>query len=712
MNFITAHDGFTLRDLVSYNDKHNEANGEDNRDGTDDNRSWNCGVEGETDDPSVNALRARQQRNFLATLLLSQGVPMVLGGDEIGRTQRGNNNAWCQDNEISWIDWGVRDEELLDFTRRLIELRRAHPVFRRTKFFDGTGEQLPDVWWMRPDGRRMTRRDWDNTESRAIGIFLNGDELGAETPHGEEVRDDSFLVLFNAFFEEITFRLPARRFGTHWELVLSTGNCAVRATRPGGRRRGRVALARALPPRVRATYRLQLTPEFGFAEARELVPYLRELGVSHLYLSPVAPGAGGLATRIRRRRPAARLRGARRRAAAAGARRRRSRRDPRHRPEPHGGRRREPVLARPRAARRCSSTSTSRTGFHRRFFDVAELGGVKQEEWEVFWATHAKVIELVRDGVVDGVRVDHPDGLANPAEYLARLRDAGVEHVWVEKILEPGEELRAWPVEGTTGYEFLNDVLALCVNAEAEEAFTTLYEEFTGDTRRFEDIAALAKLEVAVNIFEPELRRLHEEVTLENLPLALASFHVYRTYIEPHAGRGRRRSTASRSGAANVSEELRRILFLQEPGNEEFVVRFQQTTGPVTAKGDRGHRVLPLLPARGAQRGGRRPGAFRPEHRRVSTRRTRRAQRGFPLQLLTTYTHDTKRSPDVRSRIAALSWFPERVGRRACAPGTTSSAASTIRARSCSSTRRSSVRCRSSGIGSTRTSRRHCAKAR
>jgi isoamylase len=233
VNFITAHDGFTLRDLVSYNDKHNEANGEGNRDGTDDNRTWNCGAEGETDDPSINALRARQQRNFLATLLLSQGVPMVLGGDEIGRTQRGNNNAWCQDNEISWIDWSAPDEELLAFTRRLIELRRAHPVFRRTKFFDGTGEHLPDVWWMRPDGRRMTRRDWDNTESRAIGIFLNGDELGAETTHGEEVRDNSFLMLFNAFFEEITFRLPARRFGTHWELVLSTGNCDCERPVPG-----------------------------------------------------------------------------------------------------------------------------------------------------------------------------------------------------------------------------------------------------------------------------------------------------------------------------------------------------------------------------------------------------------------------------------------------------------------------------------------------
>jgi glycogen operon protein len=233
INFVTAHDGFTLRDLVSYNEKHNEANGEANHDGSDDNRSWNCGVEGPTDDPVVNALRARQQRNFLTTLLLSQGVPMVLGGDEWGRTQRGNNNAWCQDNEISWFDWDACDAELLDFTRTLIALRRRHPVFRRTRFFEGHGEQLPDVWWMRPDGRRMTRRDWDNKGARAIGVFLNGDELNAQSTHGDEIRDDSFLLLFNAHFEDITFRLPARRFGTHWGLELSTGSCVYERLTPG-----------------------------------------------------------------------------------------------------------------------------------------------------------------------------------------------------------------------------------------------------------------------------------------------------------------------------------------------------------------------------------------------------------------------------------------------------------------------------------------------
>jgi isoamylase len=224
VNFVTAHDGFTLRDLVSYNDKHNEANGEDNRDGTDDNRSWNCGDEGPTDDPGVNALRARQQRNFLVTLLLSQGVPMLLGGDELSRTQGGNNNAWCQDNETSWFDWDVGEEEarLLEFTRRVIALRRRHPIFRRNRFFTGSGDDLPDVWWMRPDGRKMTQRDWRNSEARAIGVFLNGDEVRMTTPRGGRLRDDSYLLLFNAHHETITFRLPTRRFGLHWELELST----------------------------------------------------------------------------------------------------------------------------------------------------------------------------------------------------------------------------------------------------------------------------------------------------------------------------------------------------------------------------------------------------------------------------------------------------------------------------------------------------------
>jgi isoamylase len=227
INFITAHDGFTLRDLVTYHQKHNEANLEGSRDGSDDNRSWNCGVEGETDDPEVNALRERQQRNFLMTLLLSQGTPMLLGGDEFARTQRGNNNAWCQDNEISWYDWnwGERAQRLFRFTQRLIELRRDHPVFRRRQFLEGSdpmGSGLPDVWWFRSDGRRMTKRDWN--ESRVIGMFLNGQEIAAPGPHGERIVDDSFLMLFNAHHEDVTFTLPTRRFGARWELVLSSAD--------------------------------------------------------------------------------------------------------------------------------------------------------------------------------------------------------------------------------------------------------------------------------------------------------------------------------------------------------------------------------------------------------------------------------------------------------------------------------------------------------
>ncbi len=297
------------------------------------------------------------------------------------------------------------------------------------------------------------------------------------------------------------------------------------------------------------------------------------------------------------------------------------------------------------------------TGFHRRFFDVGELGGLKQEDWEVFWATHAKVIELVREGVIDGVRVDHPDGLADPAEYFERLADAGVAHVWAEKILEPGEELRDWPIEGTTGYEFLNDVLAVCVNRAAELPLTELYEAFTGDTRRYEDIVSLSKLEVAVNTFEPELRRLHQEVATENLPLALASFHVYRTYIQPHKG-VIEDADREEIGRANVSEELRRLLFLQEPRNEDFVVRFQQVTGPVMAKGVEDTAFYRYFRLAALNEVGGNPGRFGMSVDAFHKANEQRAAR-FPLHLLTTYTHDTKRSPDVRSRIAALTWLPE-----------------------------------------------------
>ncbi len=227
INFVTAHDGFTLADLVSYDEKHNEANLEENRDGTDDNRSWNSGAEGPTDDPDVLALRELRQRNFIATLFLSLGVPMLLGGDELGRSQGGNNNAYCQDNEISWFDWSLdeRQERLLAFTRRVIALRHAHPVFRRDEFLAGReamGSGLPDVWWFRPDGRRMTRRNWQDGDARALGVFLNGREIGRQTPEGERISDDSFLLLLNAHHEPVGFTLPPRRFGARWAVELAT----------------------------------------------------------------------------------------------------------------------------------------------------------------------------------------------------------------------------------------------------------------------------------------------------------------------------------------------------------------------------------------------------------------------------------------------------------------------------------------------------------
>jgi (1->4)-alpha-D-glucan 1-alpha-D-glucosylmutase len=410
-----------------------------------------------------------------------------------------------------------------------------------------------------------------------------------------------------------------------------------------------------------ATYRLQLTPEFGFAAARELVPYLKELGISHLYLSPA------LQAREDSQHGYDVV-------------------DPRHVSEALGGEEELRRLAaaglgvildivpnhmaavdenpfwRDLALREMFFDVDLHTGFHRRFFDVGELGGVKQEDWEVFWATHAKVIELVREGVVDGVRVDHPDGLSDPTEYFERLAEAGVDHVWAEKIVEPGEALRPWPIEGTTGYEFLNDVMALCVNADAEERFTEIYESHTTDTRRFEDIATLSKLEVAVNIFEPELRRLHQEIEVENLPLALASFHVYRTYIRPETGVVEDADRAE-IGRANVSEELRRILFLQAPGNDDFVIRFQQTTGPVMAKGVEDTAFYRYFRLAALNEVGGNPGRFGMTVDEFHQANLARAE-GHPRQLLTTYTHDTKRAPDVRARIVALTWLADEWAKR------------------------------------------------
>ena len=230
INFVTAHDGFTLRDLVSYNDKHNEANGEENRDGESHNRSWNCGVEGPTEDPAINTLRARQVRNLLASLLLSQGVPMILGGDELGRTQRGNNNAYCQDNEISWFDWESADGALTEYVSCLIRLRKQHPVFRRRSWFRGRPLRaggLKDIGWFRPDGTEMSPEDWNVGFAKSLGAYLNGRGIPEPDADGRRIVDDSFYLIFNANYDPMDFVLPDFDWGRSWEQVLDTATGSV-----------------------------------------------------------------------------------------------------------------------------------------------------------------------------------------------------------------------------------------------------------------------------------------------------------------------------------------------------------------------------------------------------------------------------------------------------------------------------------------------------
>ncbi|MDG4859644.1 glycogen debranching protein GlgX [Streptomyces sp. T-3] len=257
INFVTAHDGFTLRDLVSYNHKHNEANGEDGKDGSDDNRSWNCGVEGETDDPDVLALRDRQQRNLLTSLLLSQGIPMLCHGDELGRTQRGNNNVYCQDNELSWVDWNLdtAQQDLLAFTRRLVQLRHDHLVLRRRRHFRGeTGtDRIDDLVWLRPDGTPMQDADWERADARAVAAFLHGDAL-PRGPRGERVSGDSVLILINSHHEPLDFQLPPAAYGNRWRIELRTTDAtAAPASTP-------LDAAATIPVEARCMYVLACTP--------------------------------------------------------------------------------------------------------------------------------------------------------------------------------------------------------------------------------------------------------------------------------------------------------------------------------------------------------------------------------------------------------------------------------------------------------------------
>jgi glycogen operon protein len=225
INFITAHDGFTLNDLVSYNEKHNEANGENNQDGESHNRSWNCGEEGPTKKKDILALRQQQKRNFLATLFLSQGVPMIVAGDEMSRTQQGNNNAYCQDNEISWINWEKTDSELVDFTTKLIALRKAHPAFSRRKWFQGRpikGLGVEDIAWFLPEGTEMTEDHWKTSFAKSLAIYLNGKGIHTLDLKGQPILDDSFYVIFNAHHEPLEYTLPQEKYGGHWTKILDT----------------------------------------------------------------------------------------------------------------------------------------------------------------------------------------------------------------------------------------------------------------------------------------------------------------------------------------------------------------------------------------------------------------------------------------------------------------------------------------------------------
>jgi (1->4)-alpha-D-glucan 1-alpha-D-glucosylmutase len=412
-------------------------------------------------------------------------------------------------------------------------------------------------------------------------------------------------------------------------------------------------------PEFRCTYRLQLTAEFGFRRAREIVvPYAHELGISHLYLSPSLQAQSASThgydvvdpTKISEQ--------------LGGENEFRALCDAAHDadlgvlldivPNHMATNEEENPYWRDLDLRERYFDWDRASGWYRRFFDIGELGGVRVEDPEIYAATHAKVLELIDRGYVDGLRIDHPDGLANPREYLERLRDSGVNRVWVEKILEPGELLRDWPVEGTTGYEFANDATALFVDPSGDQPMTELYRELTGEARGFADIAHEAKLEVARTTFAQEFERLRALVPLEGLEEAAASLHVYRTYVE--AGRA---DEEDEKACAVLPEGLRRVVLGFE--HPEFVVRWQQTTGPVMAKGVEDTAFYRYFRLTALNEVGGNPDRFSlsPEefHETAAER-----HETHPLQLLASQTHDTKRAGDVRARIGALAGMHEQWG--------------------------------------------------
>ncbi len=410
---------------------------------------------------------------------------------------------------------------------------------------------------------------------------------------------------------------------------------------------------------LRATYRLQLGPDLDLAAAQALLPYLDDLGISHLYLSPIWQAREGSTHGYDVVDPAAVSdvlggeEGLRALAAAAHARGMGLIVDvvPNHMATDEANRFWNDPALRP-----TFFDIDETSGSHRRFFDIDELAGVRQEDPEVFAATHAKVIELVRDGVVDGIRVDHPDGLTDPAGYLHALREHGVEHVWVEKILEAGEKLRDWPTAGTTGYEFCVDVQSLFVDPAGEEALTELWEGLSGDLRPFADWAAEAKAEQAATTFTREVERLRAVADVPGAREALSDLHVYRTYVEPRRGAV---DDEDRAAVAHLPETIRRAVLLEDrdvPG--EWVSRFQQTTAPVMAKGVEDTAFYRYLRLLALNEVGGDPGRFGLSVEGFHAANLERARR-FPRTLLATSTHDTKRSGDVRARIGALSGLGE-----------------------------------------------------
>ena len=642
INFITAHDGFTLRDLVSYNEKHNEANLEDNRDGTDDNRSWNCGAEGPTDDPAINALRARQQRNFLATLLLSQGTPMLLGGDEFGRSQGGNNNAWCQDSEISWFDWdAVEATASCSSSRaRLIALRHEHPVFRRRQFLHGTDEEgsgLPDVWWFRPDGRRMTKADWDDGGTRLLGMFLNGEEI---VDAGRARAADRRRLLRAA-----VQRRPRGR-GVHAAAAALRRRVDVRAAH--GRRAGRRNLrAPARPCRccsrslvlLRRTRRhdASCAPPTGCSSAAASASRRRASSC------PTCATSGSATSTCRRRSRRARAprtattsstRPRSRRSSAASASSRRSRARcarpgmglildivPNHMAtddanrywsdpdaaaallRPRRGDRPAPALLRHRPPRRACARRTRRSSRRRT--------GSR-------WRSCATA-------TVDGLRIDHPDGLADPAGYLRRLREGGARHVWVEKILDPGEHLRDWPVEGTVGYEFLNDVAALFVDPAGEAPLTALWEELSGDraavrraTPTRPSSSRRARRSRPRSTACAARRRARSAGSSARSPRCRSTAPTSsrgRARVDGRGPRGDRGGRAAGVAGARAAPGGARLGRVRDP------LPADDAAGD--GQGRRGHGVLPLPAAAGAQRRRRRPRPLRASRSSSSTRQRR-----------------------------------------------------------------------------------------